>query len=281
MVLILASIVGCNVAGPSAENISRCPNVAPPQDERRVIRENLKKARETYPKEREPASVTITVYFHILTDTSGKGDVTNARVHKQIELLNDAFAGKYGGAATPFKFKLADIDIDRTPNNEWFDMVYLDEPSGAEREAKETLNKGDKSVLNIYTANLSSVVLGWARWPWDYEDGVDGVVIGFRTLPDGNIPHRNQGDTLIHEVGHWLGLFHTFEDGCYGEGDEVDDTAAQSSRGQDCEAEDTCPDIGGFDPVENFMDCSWDECRFLFTRGQSDRMDAMHLAYRK
>lgn len=278
--LAVASIAGCNKACPG-KNESTCPNAAPSLEERRKIAQNLKRARENFPREREPASVTVTVYFHILTTSNGKGDVSNEIVQKQIDRLNVAFAEGYGATATPFRFKLADVDgIDRTPNDDWFNMVYLDESSDAEQAAKGALNKGDKSVLNIYTANLSSVVLGWARWPWDFADGVDGVVIGFQTLPGGDVTNHNEGDTLIHEVGHWLGLFHTFEGGCEG-GDEVPDTTPEGSPGRDCEAEDTCPDPpGSYDPVENFMDGSHDDCRFLFTRGQSDRMDAMHLAYR-
>ena len=276
--LAVASIIVCNMAcNPRHE--SRCASAAPPAEERREITENLRQ--EPVPQKRGPASVTITVYFHILTSKDGTGDVSDDVVRRQIDLLNNAFAGGFGGAATPFQFKLADVDgIDRTANNEWFDIVFLDKPSDMERTVKRTLNKGDKSVLNIYTANLSGVVLGWARWPWDLADGVDGVVIGFQTLPGGTILNRGEGDTLVHEVGHWLGLFHTYEGACDDRGDEVADTNSEGSPGGDCEAEDTCPDSSGFDPVENFMDDSHDDCRFLFTPGQSDRMDAMHLAYR-
>jgi hypothetical protein len=279
MWLAVTSIIVCNMAcGETKE--SRCASAAPPPEERREITANLP-VQAPSPMKREPASVTITVYFHILTSNDGRGNVTDDVVRQQIDLLNTAFAGGQGGAATPFKFKLADVDgIDRTSNDEWFEMVFLDSPSEVERTAKTALNKGDKSVLNIYTANLSGIVLGWARWPWDLADGVDGVVIGFQTLPGGTILNRDRGDTLIHEVGHWLGLFHTYENGCDGVGDEVEDTTPEGSPGRGCEPEDTCPDSSGFDPVENFMDDSHDECRFLFTQGQSDRMDAMHLAYR-
>ena len=243
--------------------------------------------RAAIPQERTPGSVEIPVHFHILTNAAGtEGNISNDDVQRQIDVLNEAYAGRGPGgtgAPTPFKFRLADKDpIDRTPSDAWFNMTYSDVPSDVERDAKKALNKGDKSTLNIYTANLGDDTLGWARWPWEIPIGVDGVVILYKTVPGGAIEHYNMGDTATHEVGHWLGLFHTFEGGCDDPGDEVDDTAAERSPASGCPgARDTCPIQGGGDPVDNFMDYSNDACMFKFTAGQSSRMDAAHIRYRK
>jgi hypothetical protein len=161
-------------------------------------------------------------------------------------------------------------------------MSYSEQPTDVERQAKAALNKGGKSALNLYTANLGDSTLGWARWPWEISAGVDGVVILYTTLPGGSLSPYNLGDTATHEVGHWLGLFHTFQGGCDDPGDEVDDTAAERSPAAGCPAaRDTCPTQSGGDPVDNFMDYSDDACMFRFTPGQSTRMDAAHLRYRK
>jgi Pregnancy-associated plasma protein-A len=60
--------------------------------------------------------------------------------------------------------------------------------------------------------------------------------------------------TAVHEVGHWLGLRHTFEGGCSATGDRIDDTAPEAIPGTTCAApRDSCPGDNRTDPIENYM----------------------------
>jgi hypothetical protein len=67
----------------------------------------------------------------------------------------------------------------------------------------------------------------------------------------------------VHEVGHWLGLLHTFTGGCDDpSGDFVDDTPAQFNETSGCpDIRDSCPGVPGlyvFDSVLSFLNLTFD-----------------------
>jgi hypothetical protein len=224
----------------------------------------------------------IDVYLHVITDGTGatNGEVTQSAIDAQLRVLDDAFGGVTGGAPTPFSFQLAAVEY--VDNPAWFRMTP---GSLAEREAKLALRQGGRSALNVYTTDGGGY-LGWATFPWDYDtDPVDdGVVIYHGTLPGGGAAPYDEGDTLTHEVGHWLGLYHTFQGGCSKSNDYASDTPAERDAAFGCPVgRDTC--VGqrnaGLDPIENFMDYTDDACMFAFTSDQASREAGMYQQYRQ
>ena len=122
----------------------------------------------------------------------------------------------------------------------------------------------DCTKLHIYIQpGFITPIYGYAQFPWSCRETnehrlMDGVYIHRATLPDsdfkspsGNsmmglfpaeteLSWANEGDTAVHEVGHWLGVSHTFlgvtmnmtTTGCdlYG-GDNILDTPAEEGPG--------------------------------------------------
>ena len=97
--------------------------------------------------------------------------------------------------------------------------------------ARVRQNGASSTDLHMYFSNPSGGLLGWADFPWRVAEGVVNVHVD--SLPGGNFVNYNQGDTAVHEVGHWLGLWHTFQGGCKGEGDYVSDTPPEKSPAYD------------------------------------------------
>ena len=229
-----------------------------------------------------PGSVTIPVYFHVITSTTGQGAVSTTQINNQIAVLNAAYSGATGGVNTPFRFQLVAVDI--TTNNTW----YTAGPgTTAQTQMKTALRRGAKGDLNIYTNNIGGGLLGYATFPSSYTSNPkdDGVVCLYSSLPGGTAAPYNLGDTATHEVGHWLGLYHTFQGGCANStttgGDLVADTPAEKSAAFGCPTgRNTCSSAGN-DPITNFMDYTDDSCMFVFSQGQSDRMDAQWTTYRR
>jgi hypothetical protein len=222
-------------------------------------------------------TIEIDVHIHVIARDDGTGGVTRQMVRDQIRVLNDAFAGRTAGQSewSPFRFRIATYDVTR--NSDWYDWNEDDE-----RPAKRALHRGGMDDLNIYIAALGGGLLGYAFYPQDQVGFQDGVVLLGESLPGGSAAPYNLGDTATHEVGHWLGLAHTFDNGCEAPGDRVDDTPYQDDGPNifECvESLNTCPQRGR-DPVHNFMSYGDDECLDRFTEGQGLRMVLSWLAYR-
>lgn len=164
-----------------------------------------------------------------------------------MNMLNSNYAG------SGFSFVLQDVDY-------YVDPYYGDlKNSNDEYDIKKYLRKGTYSDLNLYYFHsMWTGNTGWCYYPTNVRQGdtnfiYDGCVIHVGTMPGGSYSPWNQGKITSHEVGHWSGLIHTFENGCNG-GDMVDDTPAEASAAYGCPTgRDTCSQPG-VDPIHNYMD---------------------------
>lgn len=218
---------------------------------------------------RTDAAINIPVAFHVIHDGT-KGKLAQADLTAQLNVLNQAYA--VAGIA------FTQSSVDFTDNAAWFAMTP---GTSAESQAKTALAKDANKYLNFYTANPGQGLLGWATFPWDLAANpkMDGVVILYTSFPGGSAAPYDEGDTATHEVGHWTGLYHTFQGGCRS-GDQVGDTPAEKSAAYGCpEGRDSCR-MSGKDPIHNFMDYVDDYCMYEFSQGQIDRQGAMFDQYR-
>ena len=83
--------------------------------------------------------------------------------------------------------------------------------------------------------------------------------------------------TAVHEIGHWCGLYHTFQGGCEAPGDDVTDTPFEEGPAAGCPIDQpsSCPGETRFNPVENYMDYSDDAYMKHFTPQQIQRVRDM------
>jgi hypothetical protein len=271
--------------------------------------------------QRDFETIRIPVVVHVLYKTENQNltdslvraqiDILNqdyARLNPDTNLTREIF--KPVASATGIEFYLAQFDPTGLPTNgiikkqtdvtSFFSLTNLD-------VMKSEANGGADAwptdqYLNIWVCNLSipilnvPVILGFATPPnsapnWPAGSGAsesqyDGVVIHYEVF--GSIPNAtgtfesvNKGRTLVHEVGHYLGLRHTWgdpgqgEDGCVVD-DGINDTPISAAANQQTcdyamnscnEGVDDLPDM-----IENYMDYSNENCLNMFSKQQVEAM---------
>ncbi|KAM3437852.1 hypothetical protein NHJ13734_004439 [Beauveria thailandica] len=227
------------------------------------------------------AAMSFKTYVHIIQSASGtsasSGYISKQKIEAQIKVLNQ----EYALANVSFTH----VNTSYVVNSKWANAQFPGD--NIESEMKSRLHIGGRLDLNLYYIPSwdGSGVCRFPNWigPNDENLAIDGCMSASNSFPDGTSSRR--GFLTVHEVGHWMGLLHTFQGGCNERGgDYVADTPAEkgpnwSSAG--CPAGlDTCPELPGLDPIENHMDYSHESCKTGFTAGQAKRLREMVLTYR-
>ena len=233
------------------------------------IRQALQRAAESHVSKSTGPPINVPVVYHVIAGGPEvvDGNVPDSWIAAQHDVLEAAFAGSGFSIGSSTVLRTIDRRLNRCSS----------------RGAESTLlsqRVGGPETLNIYVCDTGQY-LGWAYLPGS---SADGVFVWSFSLPNDQFGEPyNEGDTATHEVGHWLGLYHTFQapdargrplDGCSEPGDFVSDTPPEASPAFGCPiGRDTCTG-GGLDPIFNFMDYTDDACMVEFTSGQDDRMIA-------
>jgi len=256
--------------------------------------------------QRAPVRHTLPVVFHIIHD-NGSENISDAQIDEALQHLNDAFAnvGYYNPAAgvdTEIAFCLARRDPQgaATTGINRLQSALTELNYNIEDQALKNLSRwGPREYINIWVVreicnNNGCGVAGYAYLPGAHGQPYDGIVLEARYT--GSSPSRST--VLVHEMGHYLGLYHTFEGGCPNagclvEGDRICDTPPDNTTANTpCDADmNSCSTdeddlsagnpfrpatLGGLgdqpDQKENYMDYSRLECYDRFCQGQKDRM---------
>lgn len=244
----------------------------------------------------EPTSVLrIPVVVHIIADAGcTTGAVSNQTVANQIAALNEDYRAKPGtpgqaGVDSMIEFFLATIDpvgrpttgITRDCNATWY----------RDRGGYYTTLAWDTSrYMNVYV-NSAGGSRGYTFLPADpvgpRGTSADRIVINQLAFGrPGPFAPYNQGRTLTHETGHYLGLFHTYFEGCgiatapdcYATGDRLCDTALNATFHKGCPTVTACGGVTA--PVTNYMELTDDACMTGFTAEQAQRMRCSLATYR-
>lgn len=266
------------------ESVARCGTPEGTPEQRAAVEQAQALWRQLFP---EPSARMreIPVAFHVLHD-GAEGAVTDQQIEDQIAELN-------------WGYRQADQDfvlhsVERTNKRKWFRKCFIVNAQGNISRVYKKITKrlavDPAHTLNIYSCRPAfggDVFLGFATFPWFFpeDDKKHSAVVHWLSLPGGAFPY-DEGDTAVHEVGHYVGLYHTFYpyevlgDGCTPPGDYVNDTKYEMSPASGCpEGRNTCPQPGA-DPIHNFMDYSYDACINKFTAGQRNRFDEALDIYR-
>jgi hypothetical protein len=251
--------------------------------------------------------IRIPVVVHVIHNQANGAiegnNISDEQIYSQIKVLNEDYRKKEGtlgyntnpvGADVEIEFFLANIDPLGKPSTgitrSYSTKKDFNIVNDADREIMSNLAYWDSNkYLNIWIATFSSSYIGYGEFPFaesiegldsESNERLDGVFIDYtvfgKKIGTNTKGIYSFGRTVTHEIGHWMGLYHTWGDERCGT-DYVADTpiAAGSNNSAFCkDIFSTCSGTRTRNMIENYMDYSPDSCMNIFTQGQKERMRA-------
>jgi PKD repeat protein len=258
-------------------------------------KESLKHLDHNQPKSEQAANRVIPVVFHIIHQY-GSENISKSIIEETLDIMNRDWQGtnEYVGTITSnfagissdleVEFRLATLD----PNGnctEGITRTYSTLTEGASDNVKDLIRWPNTKYLNVWVVKSieedgsgSGITLGYAYYPnvINWNPGVDGILCRADALGANS---SRSGRTMSHEVGHYLGLAHTFEGSCGFDGDDCPDTPSENGNANfGCDY--SYNPCGTSLPanVENIM--SYSSCVKMFTNDQKDIVDNTFQDYR-
>lgn len=260
--------------------------------------------------------VTIPVVVHVVFDAQplqiGAAEIDNAINHLNAAFSNTGLFYDPDGVDTQIQFCRAIQDPSGNSSTGWTiaQSSFSNLTAETEDESLKLIDMWDPTqyiniwiVQSITSLSMGDGIAGYAFFPALHGSPIDGIVVEAQYF--GNSIDNDK--VLVHEVGHYLGLYHTFEGGCVNgncqtDGDHVCDTPPDNSTAPvacselpntcSSDANDTSSNnpfrpvaLGGLgdqpDMYNNYMDYGYQACQTAFTQGQSDRMNSALNGIRK
>lgn len=235
---------------------------------------------------------------------NGPERISETDVLRSVDYLNAAFANTAPydpatGVTIDISFCMATQDRYGRPSNgiEYISSSYAyqqgdDDPTQMMRQYHSPTDQ----VVNVYSVGSLHFGGAFGTFPQAREgDPVDGIVTGYNFLNAG----PDEASVFAHEMGHYLGLYHTFQGGCRNQhcllnGDRVCDTPPDNfdtiyegcitTNNCDTDADDPSPENPFQSDVpdanHNYMDYNKPACYQAFTQGQRSRMRDVLRRYR-
>ncbi len=258
-------------------------------------------------KKAAQAEVTliIPVVVHVIHNTpsgemggSENANITDRQIFSQLDVLNEDYQRKANtngfnthpaGANVNIEFRLANLDP-QGRRSTGITRTYSTKTSYATYEVDKLANLAywpSDQYLNIWVTRITGEFIGYAQFPdasnepglaeYNGLEKTDGVVIDFQNFGREGTASRgpyNLGRTTTHEVGHWLGLLHTWGDEDCGN-DYCPDTPPAFGPNETLTCDQTtsrCSGVSTRNMIENYLDYSPDRCMNIFTQDQKDRI---------